>query len=143
MSNGTCGAETKAGDPCESFPYCDDCGRCYTHCGHVAEEREQARARGGVATAQKRKGEDPAVPLGEAPQPPENLEDAAAWAAWAAHLCATGRLGNTRARSIAKLLDTFRRCVERGEARRQLEDTIERLEAAVERAEGPGLEALP
>lgn len=143
MSDRLCGADTKAGDPCESFVVCNDHGRCYTHDPCRAEERKASRSRGGHAAAQKDDDADRSAALGETPPPPENLEDAAAWSAWAAHLCATGRLGNTRARSIAKLLDTFRKCVERGEARRQLEDTIERLEEAVERAEGPGLEAVP
>lgn len=137
-----CSATTKAGDPCGSWPFCDRCGCCYVHCSHVEEERAEARRRGGLTTAQKAAEEDPVVPLGEAPRAPESMEDAAQWAAWAAHRCATGQLGNTRARSIASLLDTFRRCVERGDARAQLEETIEQLKKAADDGDSPNLQAI-
>lgn len=143
-TDGRCGAPKKSGgDPCASWPHCDQCGHCYVHCPHVEEERAESRRKGGRATAQKRDEEDPAVPLGEAPQPPENLEDAATWAAWASHLVATGQLGNTRARSVAKLLDTFRKCVERDASQKKLEETIEKLKEAAEERGGPELEAVP
>lgn len=141
MSDRLCGTETKAGSPCESWVVCNEHGRCYTHDPCRAEERKRSRSRGGHAAAQKDDDADRSAALGETPPPPENLEDAAAWCAWTVHLCATGRLGNTRARSIAKLLDTFRRCVERGDAKADLEEFKERLLEAARGAE-PRMEVV-
>lgn len=140
-----CGHPRKGdGEPCEAFVVCADHGRCYTHDPCREEERQHSRRKGGVVAAQKARDnqDDPAVLIGEAPPPPESLEDAAAWAAWATHMVATGKLGNTRARTIGKLLEVFRKATERGEARKELQELKDEIEKAV-REGAPHLEALP
>lgn len=144
MSQRVCGAETKAGDPCQAWSVCDEHGKCYSHDPCREQERAKARSRGGHATAKRRsEDDDPCVGIGEAPPPPEDLEDVTAWSAWATVMVATGRLGNSRARTIATLLDLFRKAKERGESKAKLEETIQRLEDAVERSSGTGLKAVP
>lgn len=142
MSQEPCQATRKDGEPCGAWAACDDCGRCYAHCTHREQERAEARRRGGLTTAQK-DSDDPAVTIGDAPPPPETLEDAAAWLSWCAHKTAIGEIGTTRARTISQLLEAFRKATERGEARRELEDVLEKLEEAVEEGDLRHLEALP
>lgn len=144
MSQRVCGAETKAGDPCQAWSVCDDHGCCYSHDPCREAERREARSRGGYATAQRRsEDDDPFVSIGETPRPVENMEDIAAWGAWAMVMVATGRLGNARGRTIAKLGDLVRKALERGDAKHKLEETIQRLEDAIESGGGPGLKAVP
>ncbi len=57
----------------------------------------------------------------ECPPIPESQADAAAWAAWAVHAVATGKLDARTGGEVSKLLNAFRQCLEKAEAREELE----------------------
>lgn len=109
-----------------------DTGLCYFHDPERREELQRARSKGGHATAAKRADDDRAVPTHDAPDPPETLEDAVEWAAWASVQVATGRLDTSRANAVARLLKEFRQALERSESR----EALERIEELRERVEG-------
>lgn len=129
--------KSEGGDPCQSWPACDDCDRCWIHCPHVEEERAHARKKGGV-NSRKTDNEDQVVPFGDAPEPPETLDDAVRWASWAAMQVAVGGLDTSRANSVARLLKEFRQALEKSESR----EALEKIEAMRERLEGGGLEVV-
>lgn len=119
MSDERCGYEIEDGKTCTTdFGLCDCHGQCYTHSPCREDDRQEARSRGGVATARKNRD---VVPLEEAPAAPQTLEDAISWASWAATQVATGQLDTSRANSVARLLSEFRKLLEKSEAREALE----------------------
>lgn len=138
MSGETCGHEREDGTGCgTSFGLCPECGRCFNHCAHRADERRAASEKGAYVAA---KGPGALFP-GEVPPAPESLEDAVVWAAWAARAAATGDLDTARANAAARLLKEFRQALERSEAREELEELRRKLEDL--HGDSPDLEALP
>lgn len=135
----TCGARKDDGGNCGTyFGLCSECGRCFAHCEHREDRMARARSRGGYA-ATKGSG---TLPPGEVPPPPETLEDAVLWAAWASHAVATGELGTTRANAAARLLKEFRQALERHESAEKLEEIRRRVEELGDDGDAPDLEAL-
>jgi hypothetical protein len=89
MTRATCGAPSKGGTCSTHFGLCPDCGHCYSHCQHRGVQRRAARARGGKATAERRRDPTDELPKGmrvvsaeEAPAPPKTIEDATEWLSW-------------------------------------------------------------
>lgn len=100
-----CGHEKSDGGTCEAgFGLCPDCGKCWSHCPHREEERQEARKRGGEAT-RKRYG---AEGLRDEELPPlDGPEAAERWLEIIGRAVGTGRLSYKDGSTMIKAVREF------------------------------------
>jgi hypothetical protein len=120
-SRQTCGAAKADGSPCPvAFALCPDCGLCYHHDPHRAEERRAARVKGGNVSKQRNaekhgRAQFKAAPAADAPGAPETVEDAKRALSWLSHAVLTGTIGPAVARDSATVLREFIKAVEKAD----------------------------
>lgn len=104
---GQCKGTTAAGKPCRSPLVDPETGYCAAHGPGASARMAERGAKGARATAKKLKGKGVVKP-GEAPPPPETVEDAKHYASWAMDAVATGRLDYRVGNVIQGLCREFR-----------------------------------
>jgi hypothetical protein len=111
---------------------------------HDPERREQVRAeqrlgaqRGGKMRALK----DLRERAGDVPPPPTTLDEAVAYAAWAVHAVATGRIDGRTGHEILYGLNIFKTAVKDRDIAREIKAMRERLDALTN-APRPKLKSL-
>ncbi|MGK7312550.1 MAG: hypothetical protein ACN0LA_09975 [Candidatus Longimicrobiales bacterium M2_2A_002] len=131
-----CGAPTDSGDPCATpFGLCEECGKCFVHCEHRAEERRAARAKGARHSNAKRgKGRAPDVsmPEPETLPPPESMKDCAAWFSMLSWAVTVGRLHPDRADKARAAVRDLRDLLLKDQDKRidELQAVIQKLKKA-------------
>ena len=127
-----CGAETTSGNPCSTeFGLCDQCGLCFQHCDHRAEERAAAKRKAGHATAKKYKAAG--LKPDELPSL-ESLEAAQEWLEIIGRAVTTGRLTDKAARAA---IQAVREWVQ-AEGARFTNEQLEAVQQRLEAVEGDG-----
>lgn len=136
-TDGTCGAEKKNGESCETdFGLCGCHGMCWAHAPCRENDRKWAQQKGGHATAQtRRRKKRRLAALEEIPEPPETMEDAAQWASWAIAAVTVGRIDARTCREISTAVTAFRKALEKAESRKELEELKDELRALAARGE--------
>lgn len=126
MTKGSiCGHEKDDGQTCEAdFGLCPDCGKCWSHCPHRAEERQEARKRGGQAT-KRRYG---ATGLRDEELPPlESPQAAERWLEIVGRAVGTGRLAYQDGKAVVMAVKEFLRAHERGAMEEELQELREQV----------------
>jgi len=124
-----CVAKKADGSRCQIQSGLSERGLCLWHDEHRKVEAARARRRGGV-TAGRRKRENRirTVEAGQAPPPPESLEDAVEWASWATHAVATGLIDSRTAHEVGYLLNALRGALEKAHIAEEVRELREQLE---------------
>lgn len=98
---------------------------CFFHSPHLKEERQNARRKGGKSRSLKLKeAEQKHLQTLDQPDPPTNLQEAYAYAAWVTDQVAKGFLEESRANVLLRAMKEFRQA---REARLKEEKVYERL----------------
>lgn len=132
-SSERCGYQKGDGELCRvDFALCDCHGQCFHHAPCCAEKRKEARKRGGKNAHGGKKGVR-TVPVGDAPDPPESLEDAVVWASWATYAVATGQIDARTGHEIGYLIRALQDGLKAVDMEARVEELEERLKAAKKR----------
>lgn len=122
-----CEATNTAGEPCGAPSRLVDpeTRRCPAHAPGGADRMRQISAQGGQATAEKLAR--PELEEQEIPEPPETLEDVAAWASWAMRKVASGELSEKQAHQVGYLGRLLLQAYERLDVEGELEELKEKI----------------
>lgn len=125
MSKKTCGAPRSGGGECSAaFGLCEKCGKCFQHCPHREEEREEARSRGGRSTARKTRSST----LSPEDLPPLVDHHAAeAWTDTIGRAAATGSMSSSAATAALRAIAEWRKAREAGAVSERLEALTDAL----------------
>lgn len=129
-----CTAMREDGARCEiTFGLCEECGECFHHCDHRAEERTEARRRGGKATA--RKLQAPGLDADELP-PLTDHASAKAWLEVVGRAVATGRLSNRDGNVVVRAVSEWVKAHGEELTAEVVEDLKRRVEELQEELDG-------
>jgi hypothetical protein len=121
-----CTATKEDGIRCRvTVSLCPDCGRCFWHCPHRAEQRRAAASKGGKAGGpgkRWKKGRPHHARPDQAPPQPRTLDDCVRWSSWLAWAVSVGVIDSGTGRVAVQAIGQLVRSIEKRDLEREIDE---------------------